>query len=366
MGRESRVRRFLETGAPLWLASLLVLTSCSGRSSHSAPIWTPGYKAPAKPFKIVVLRLGDGTAFAEPADDDIKDGLKQEGFTSSSYYSLESRDAGGDPAKIPSLVDAALKDGADVLIALNPEVARVAAERSERVPVCYGFAGSPFAAGLAKDRKEHKPNATGAFIPFELTYTTQIARASMMKAKTFGILFNPDDAQSVAHKDALVLVNTGVVAIVTEPFHNDSEAPAAAKKLIDQKVDAIFLVSGIGPAALTVIEDARQAKIPVFGFTPEQAKAGAALCRVPNPRWSGFEVGRKAVLVLEGEKPQDIALREGTTIQTIVNQQATKELNVQVPGGILREATVLGGAAPVGGVRGGFGPPAKKTPAKKK
>jgi ABC-type uncharacterized transport system substrate-binding protein len=109
-----------------------------------------------------------------------------------------------------------------------------------------------------------------------------------------------------------------------------------------------------------VIEMARQAKIPVFGFTLEQAEAGAAVCRVPNPRWSGFEAGRKAVLVLEGEKPADIGLREGTIVQTIVNEKATKELDVHVPGGILREAKIIGGSAPAGGVRSAMGPPAGK------
>jgi len=367
MTRDGRAWRIRRRVAPVWLASLLALASCSG-GSHSAPIWTAGFTPPTKPFKIVVLRTGGATAFAEPPDSDIADGLKQEGFTSTAFYTLESREAGGDPSKLPALVDSAVKDGADVLIALTPEAARVAAERSERVPVCFGFAGSPFAAGLAKDRKEHKPNVTGAYIPFELSYTSKLAHASLPKAQKFGILVLPDDAQSVAHKDAMLLVNGGAVPVVTEEFRADSEAPAAAQKLIDQKVDAILLCCGIGPSAAKVIELARQAKIPVFGFSREQAEAGAAVCRVPNPRWSGFEAGRKAVAVLEGGKPADIDLREGTVVQTIVNEVARKEMNVQVPGGIMREATVIGGAAPAGGVRSAMGPPAgkkKAAPAKK-
>jgi putative ABC transport system substrate-binding protein len=169
-----------------------------------------------------------------------------------------------------------------------------------------------------------------------------IARACLPKARKLGILFNPNDRVSVIHKDELLRINWwATVEPVTADFHSEAEVPAAVRALIEKKADGIILAAGIGSSAKAAITEAHRAKVPVFGYCAEHARAGAILAREVTMRWGGFEVGRHAGRVLTGQPAGQVPFSQGVDYVTYVNTGAAKDLGVKILGDLMRNARVV-------------------------
>jgi putative ABC transport system substrate-binding protein len=326
-------------GLMVWVSTvgLLVMPGCSDRPT---PSLAPKPVKLARMQKLAVIRLSNPVIAQEPADVDIKAGLKYSGLDESSY-TLTDLDAKGDLAAIPGLIDAAVRDGADMVFTLLPETTAAAAGKNLKIPIVFQMTGEPLALGLRKKDSSEQPNLTGAYTPFHQSLTVTLAGGCLPQARKLGILFNPDNPFSVIHKDELIRTEWYGMQPVLAEFHAESEVPAAVRVLIEKKVDGVILVSGIGKAAKAAIEEARRGKVPVFGFLAEHAIAGAILAREPTMRWGGFEAGRLAGRVLKGEPAPQISLVQGVDYITYANTGAAKDLGVTILGSLMRNARVV-------------------------
>ncbi len=327
-------------GPMVWVSTvgLLALPGCS--SDRPTPSLAPKPVKLAKMQQLAVIRLSDPTIGQEPPDVDIKAGLKYAGLDESSY-TLTNHDAKGDLAAVPGLIDAAVNDGADLVFTLLPETTVAAAGKNLKIPVVFQMTGEPVALGLRKNDSGQQPNLTGAYTSFHQSLIVQIARGCLLKARKLGILFNPDNRYSVIHKDALIRTNWDGMEPVLAEFRSESEVPGAVRMLIEKKAEGVILVSGIGKAAKTAIEEANRGKVPAFGFLAEHALAGAIMAREPTMRWGGFEAGRLAGRILRGQPASQIPFVEGVDYITYANTGAAKDLGVTILAALMRSARVV-------------------------
>jgi putative ABC transport system substrate-binding protein len=295
---------------------------------------------------IAVVRLG-GSDVGEPTKKDLSDGLKQEALVEGTSYTLTTLEAGGDPARIASTLDGAVKDGAAIVIALGPETARIAGEQITSIPVIsYTGLAPPAPLDLGKDNLDHRPRVTGIYSPLSRSNLVAIACGCLPKDKRrLGIVFDPGDPISVAVKDSLATADLDLLTIPpnfeTAEVRTSSEIPAAVQSLAKREAKALLMVPGRSIDDRSVIQSASQAKIPVFGYSRAQALGGAVLVRQPNVRWGGFETARCAARVLKGADPQKMPFKEGSLFDTIVNQSAAKTLGFTIPGTFTRTAEML-------------------------
>ncbi|MHB1560163.1 MAG: ABC transporter substrate binding protein [Isosphaeraceae bacterium] len=317
-------------------AGLLSTLGCSGEA-------TPGVQPKpiklAQAKKIAVIRLGDHR-HAEPVDPDISAGIQYAGVDARSFV-LVGLDAKGDPAAVPGLIDTAIGEGADVLMTLLPETTLDASTKDLKVPLVFQMTSEPIAMGLGKSDSEHRPNLTGAYTSFVDSLIVPIAQGCLPRARKLGIPFNPGDRLSVIHKDAVLRTQWGRLEPVTAEFHSESEVPAAVRALIDRKAEGILLVTGIGEGARAAIAEARKAKVPVFGFLAEHARAGAIVAREPRPRVGGFEAGRRAGRILQGEPAATLTFARVNDYKTYANPAAARDLGVKILGELMRDAKVV-------------------------
>lgn len=318
---------------------------------NQGPDYTPSAaaKRPAKALKgnqtVAVVRLNDPTVFAEASDAEILSGMAHDGVPATAV-TLKTYDAKGDRSALPGLIDAASRDGAALVLALSPEAATAAAAKEPKVPVIFAVVGDPVGLGLGKSDEDHRPTFTGVYTPFRNALMVQIARGSTPKPKKLGILFNPDDPLSVAHKDALLKTDWGDAEALPGAFHSESEVPDAVKAMVAKKADGIILTYGIGRAAGAAVAEASKAKVPTFGFLGDHARAGAIVARPSMSRWAGFEVGRRAARVLQGEPPKQIPFLTGDNYETYVNTSAAKAIGVTIIGAIMRDPKNVSNEAP--------------------
>jgi putative ABC transport system substrate-binding protein len=338
MVKPRRVARCGALNTTAWILAVGAL-AFFGCAETKTPSLAPKSVKLARTHKLAVIRLGN-PAIAEPPDSDIEAGVKYAGVDASSF-ALVRYDAKGDVAGVPRLVQAAAGDGADLLIALLPETAVAAAANDRGIPVVFQMTGNPFALGLGTSDAQHQANVTGAYTTFHESVIVDIARGCLPKARKFGVLYNPDDRYSVIHKNETLRVNWYQVEPVTAEFHSEKEVPAAVHALIAKKAEGIILVTGIGEAARAAITEAQKAKVPVLGFREDHARAGAIVAREPSLRWGGFEAGRRAGRILQGEPPAKVSFIQGVDYITYVNTATAKQLGVTLFAALMRTARVV-------------------------
>jgi putative ABC transport system substrate-binding protein len=275
--------------------------------------------------------------------DSVKEGLKLFRFTEGAYYAIEAVDLGGDAASLPARDSEVIQRGADLIIVTHPSLLRAVAAHPVQRPVVFGILGDPLALGVGQADERHPPGVTGAYNPIHAYSVLAMARYYVPRAKRVGVVFNGKEPLSLAHKDAMIRdatrVNLEVVAVESQ---GEEEVPDAIGRLLDQPVDAVCLVVGLGDSCASIIERSRRARVPVFGFRAAHVRAGALAAEVPDVERVGVEAGRVIFHVLGGEKPGLLPYHRLIDTNTFVNPAIAEELAIPLPPGALRNARALG------------------------
>jgi|GEM_PF-3154821 len=345
------------------LSALMLMGGCGTGNAPVSPNGSAQAKAnpPAasgterqqtKKAKVAIVRLNDRDSGKEPGLQSIEDGIKESKFPYNGHQIVEY-DAKGDLSAVPGLIDTALAEGADVLVALLDATTMAAVAKNPSKPIVFAMANDPFGLGLAKSLTDHNPNVTGAFLPHRLTLTVEIARGSLPKATKMAILFDPQNPLSVIHKDNLLKCRWDKVTPVEAPFGKDSDWAKLMDDLKAKGAEAVLLTNGLGGQSSKAIDEATRVKLSVWGTLEKQAEEGAIFTREPEMRWTGFEVGRRVGRIVNGEEAATIPFAEGDHYVTVVNTKAGKEIGVTILPSIMRDIKDVSkpAASDVGGVR---------------
>src|SRR5262249_49159250 len=72
--------------------------------------------------------------------------------------------AQGDMGTVNSLIDAAITEGADLLITLSTPTLQAALQRARNLPIVFTYVASGVAAGAGRTDEDHLPNVTGVYL----------------------------------------------------------------------------------------------------------------------------------------------------------------------------------------------------------
>ncbi|MEW4570990.1 ABC transporter substrate binding protein [Tautonia sp. JC769] len=321
-------------------ALTLIVASCASAafpgcgSGSSQPGPPPPPAVPDQPHRIAVLRLGGSTEPAEIPPNGVKDGLELFQFEEGVHFSIDVIDLGGDPDTTPDALEQAAQDGADVIVLTHPLVLAAATSHTTGgPPIAFGILGNPLALGAGESDDRHLPGLTGAYHPMPSGSLLTLVRFYLPEAARVGILFDPADPLSVAHKDALVgaSAETELEVIAAEDLGPLQEPP----------VDAICLTLGSSP---DLVAAATATEIPAFGVSEAQVRSGAVAAEAPLPDRVGVQVGRLAYRILSGESPDAIPFAPILDVEGLLNPPALERLSIPIPSGALRIARPLGGS----------------------
>jgi ABC-type uncharacterized transport system substrate-binding protein len=144
----------------------------------------------AKKWNVDILEYVD-VVDSEEAERGVRTGLRDAGLVEGRDYAVRVRNAQGDMPTLSTLVDAALSDGADLLVTLSTPTLQAALRRARNVPIVFTFVSDAVAAGAGRSNADHLPNVTG--VPTTGAYgdLLDIVRACLPNARRIGTLFVP-------------------------------------------------------------------------------------------------------------------------------------------------------------------------------
>jgi ABC-type uncharacterized transport system substrate-binding protein len=280
-------------------------------------------------------------ADSEDSEKGIVDGLREAGLVEGRDFEMTIRNAQGDMATLNALVDAALTARADLLMTLSTPTLQVAMRKAPKLPIVFTFLADPVTAGAGRSLTDHLPNVTGVATSGASEEVIDILRECLPSARRIGTIVVPSEVNTVFNKDRLALAARKVgIELVSVPASTSSELPDAALAMCSMKIDAVCQVAGNLTATgfTSIVQAARGARLPAFGFMSSQAQQGAVAVVGRDYYDGGKEAAQLAVRIMRGESPGSIPLQLLTKSKTIVNLAAARRVGLAVPETVLKKA----------------------------
>src|SRR5205085_2114491 len=288
----------------------------------------PDGDAPRRTQKIDLLEYITSVD-VEEAERGIRKGLADAGLAEDRDFTIRVRNANGDMPTLSALVDAAVTDGADMLVAFSGPTLQAAIQRARKLPIVFTYVANPMAAGAGKSPTDHLPNVTGVSTLGPYDELLHLIREVLPRARRLGTLFVPAEVNSVYNKDRLVeLAKAQGFEIVALPVNASPEVSDATLSLLSQKIDAICQVGAnmTNTAFSSIALPARQARVPLFGSNTGNSTEGARMAARRDSSEGGQQAGRMAARVLRGESPSAIPFESLQTAHVLVNLDTARAL----------------------------------------
>ena len=263
-------------------------------------------------------------------------GLEEEGLVEGENLKIKVSNADSDTGTAAQIADTFVADKVDLICAIATPSAQAAynSARNTDIPVVYTAVTNPEEAQLADDEGMPVGAVTGTSDQLPVEAQLAMIREILPDAKTIGILYTTSEANSAysitqyekyAKEYGFTLETAGVT--------NTSEVSMAAASLLD-KVDCLTNLTDntVVSALPTVLDQANEKKIPVFGSEIEQVKRGCLAAEGLDYVNLGIETGKMAAQILKGEaKAEDMKYELLTDSSLYINQAAADDLGITIP-----------------------------------
>ena len=270
-------------------------------------------------------------------------GLEEEGLVEGENLKIKVSNADSDTGTAAQIADTFVVDKVDLICAIATPSAQAAynSARNTDIPVVYTAVTNPEEAQLADDEGMPVGAVTGTSDQLPVEAQLAMIREILPDAKTIGILYTTSEANSAysitqyekyAEEYGFTLETAGVT--------NTSEVSMAAASLLD-KVDCLTNLTDntVVSALPTVLDQANEKNIPVFGSEIEQVKRGCLAAEGLDYVNLGIETGKMAAQILKGEaKAEDMKYELLTDSSLYINQAVADNLGITVPDDMTQRA----------------------------
>lgn len=263
-------------------------------------------------------------------------GLEEEGLVEGENLEIKVNNADSDTGTAAQIADTFVADKVDMICAIATPSAQAAynSARNTDIPVVYTAVTNPEEAQLADDAGMPVGAVTGTSDQLPVEAQLAMIREILPDAETIGILYTTSEANSAysitqyekyAEEYGFTLETAGVT--------NTSEVSLAAASLLD-KVDCLTNLTDntVVSALPTVLDQANEKNIPVFGSEIEQVKLGCLAAEGLDYVNLGIETGKMAAQILKGEtKTEDMEYELLTDSSLYINQAVADNLGITIP-----------------------------------
>jgi putative ABC transport system substrate-binding protein len=196
------------------------------------------------------------------------------------------------------------------------------------IPVVFSSITDPVSAGIvpkgSAPGKKTGTNLTGVSDQWPVALQMEIYAKMLPNAKRWGTIYNPAEPNSVIHIKGMRAAAKKLGLALVEVHVDNSKAVAQAAASLVGKIDAMTITSdNTAVAELTsIVQLCNEKKIPLFAGDVDSVAAGAVAAYGLDYYLVGYSAGKKAGLILKGNKPGDIAWGPVEKFSLVINQKA--------------------------------------------
>jgi putative tryptophan/tyrosine transport system substrate-binding protein len=170
----------------------------------------------------------------------------------------------------------------------------------------------------------------------------EIIQEILPNIKSLGVLYNPNEINSMRMIEALKKVMPNSLTLVEAHANSANEVATAARSLVG-KVEAIYIPADNTVVAQidTVLTLTAENNIPVFASEHGSVDKGALAALAYDQYEVGYLSGRMAGQILAGKNPGKMDVVKPAHPSLYINTKTMQQLKIQIPDHLLKSAENL-------------------------
>jgi putative ABC transport system substrate-binding protein len=248
-------------------------------------------------------------------DRGFKTALKEAGYIEGKNVIFRFQDAKADPDKIIPIANEFIKKKVDLIHTMSIMTSQEIVKVVKEIPIVYSMVMNPIEEKVVATMGPTGTNVTGVATSlcaledrWQIEPQLEMYIKFMPEAKRWGTIYNSGRVNSKFYmKELRELSKRLGLELVEAPVTKADEVKKAAESLVG-KVDAIYGTPD--DFAMSAFEEIAEVcnknKIPLFGGEVECVQRGAVAAYNQDYFLIGYKAGKKAIRILNGEKPGDI------------------------------------------------------------
>lgn len=321
---------------------LALFAACGDTEDNSVVSSEPvsSGKAESSVYKIGLIQYVE-----HPSLDTIRESfmtrLEEWGYDETKV-SIDYQNAAGDNANVNTICQKFVGDEVDLIVAIATPAAQVAISSTEGtdIKVLFAAVSNPAEDLGIKNMDAPEGNVTGTSDKIPVSSTVDLALQVNPELKTFGLLYNSGESNSVANaKEAREYCESKGINVIEGTVSNVSEIQQVATNLCTQ-VDAIFTSTdnSIASSISVVVEATRETKTPFYVGADSMVSDGAFAAIGIDYTELGSRNADMAVELIEGKEIKNVPVVIFSEYQTYVNQETYDALEVTLPADVEEKA----------------------------
>ncbi|WP_269543083.1 ABC transporter substrate-binding protein [Cerasicoccus fimbriatus] len=293
-----------------------------------------------KKWKITIISYVESPPFEE-AYEGILLAMEQSNLQEGKDYEITFKSAQGDISALNGIVDNALTERADMIVALSTPGLQTAMRKTQKTPIVFGIVADPISAGAGKSNTDHQANVTGVSVALPSKEMLDILQKYFPQYKRIGTLFCPNEANSENSKKIFEAeCKARGIVLETVAVNSSAELADAALALMSKSIDAVVQIpDNLSSAGFTAISAAAEkTQTPLLSMNSVTVDMGAAYAIGRDYYEAGFETGQTMLQVIAGEDTAKIPFRVSPQILTAASQKNAEELGMILPPALLQSA----------------------------
>ncbi|MFA9398643.1 MAG: ABC transporter substrate-binding protein [Clostridiaceae bacterium] len=323
------------------VVSTLLLASLLGGCSSSK---TDETSSNDKTIKIGITQIVEHSAL-DAAREGFITALEENGYKDGENIEIDFQNAQNDMPTTQTIAQKFVDDGDDLIFAISTPSAQAAYNATKDIPIVITAVTDPVDAGLVKSLTNSGTNVTGTSDATPIDQQFNLFMTLFKDTKNVGIIYNTSESNSeIQVKQAQALADKLGLTLIPQGITSVNDIPQTIDSLLD-KIDILYLPTDnmVASSMPIIVEKCYAASIPVIGAENGEVENGA-LCTVGiDYNKLGYESGLKAVEILKGKSPSDIPITVQENATVVINEDAAKKLNVEIPDDIKKDATLVTG-----------------------
>jgi putative tryptophan/tyrosine transport system substrate-binding protein len=275
-------------------------------------------RSPGAEMKKVAIASFGPHGSLQQVIDGFKQAMAEKGFVDGKNVTYDYSDCNFDPSLVPQVLSKLEATKPDLMLTVTTPMTQAAVKlvRDQAIPIVFAPVTDPVAAGLVPDWQHGSARFVGASNMQSTETVIDFAKKLLGDVKSFGMLYNPGDANDVTGKNlaeaAAKAKNVEFRAVSVDSVNDISQRTSAL-----QGVDFIYAIpsSMLMPALPAIASTAERMGIPVISSSPPGVQEGVALAAM-SVSWSkvGYQAGLLAAQILNGAKPAELANYKPTPV----------------------------------------------------
>ncbi|MGZ5852561.1 MAG: ABC transporter substrate-binding protein [Xanthobacteraceae bacterium] len=242
--------------------------------------------------------------------DGFKAAMADKGFTAGKNVTYDYSDCNFDASLMPQVLSKLEANKPDLLLTVTTPMTQAAVKlvRDQSLPIVFAPVTDPVAAGLVPDWQHGSARFVGASNMQSTETVIDFATKLLGPVKSFGMLYNPGDANDVTGKN-LAEAAAKAKGVEFRAVSVDSINDIAARATALNGVDFIYAIpsSMLMPALPAIAGTADRMGIPVISSSPQGVQEHVVLAAM-SVSWTkvGYNAGLLGAQILNGAKPSDL------------------------------------------------------------